>query len=252
MGLPPQHHLTGRALLLDLDGVLRLWSATPARRIETEHGEERIWIVNASPVLDGWGRPKGAILTFDDVTVKLRYDRTEDTAEPKGLTRLAPNTVCPIFYGIQCPVLDDFDTQSGLPPTNGTDSEGWGLTIVWDINDDWQFKSITAHRESDTRNNIDFDTTPAAIADTTTFYFDDQDSQEFQFIYTGPGKLNGVLGFYYFDGFAGGLVPFVFVGGAVTGTTDGDMGTESMAVFGDGSYAVNDKLTFNFGLRLPP
>ena len=129
------------------------------------------------------------------------------------------------------------------------------MVIEWDINDDWLFKSITAHRESDSRNNIDFDTTPAQIADTSTFYFDDQDSQEFQFIYTGGARFNGVLGFYYFDGFAGGNVPFVFINGSpflapLFGITDGDTDTESLAIFGDGSYAINDKLTFNFGLRV--
>jgi iron complex outermembrane receptor protein len=189
-------------------------------------------------------------LPAENVVVKLRLDRTEDDAEPKGYARLAPNPFCPLF-GITCdPLPGLFDTESGLDPANGTDSEGYSVTVEWDINDDWQFKSITAHRESDTKNNIDFDTTPAVIADTRTDYFDDQDSQELQFIYTGGERLNGVLGFYYFDGFAGGIVPFSFIGGAVTGITDGDTKTESLAVFGDGSYAINDRTTFNFGLRL--
>ncbi|MCP3960029.1 MAG: TonB-dependent receptor [bacterium] len=194
-------------------------------------------------------------LPSENVTVKLRYDQTEDNAEPKGLTRLEPNFWCPAFLGATCPPLpDNFDTEAGLDPANGTDSEGYSLVIEWNINDSWLFKSITAHRESDTRNNIDFDTTPAEIADTTTFYFDEQDSQEFQFVYTGGARLKGVLGLYYFDGFAGGLVPFVFLRGnpfinPLFGITDGDTDTESLAVFGDGSYAINDRLTFNFGLR---
>ena len=29
---------------------------------------ERAFLVNGSPVLDGWGKSKGAIITFDDVT----------------------------------------------------------------------------------------------------------------------------------------------------------------------------------------
>jgi diguanylate cyclase (GGDEF)-like protein/PAS domain S-box-containing protein len=36
--------------------------------IEVSSDEERIFVVNSSPVLDGWGRSKGAIVTFDDVT----------------------------------------------------------------------------------------------------------------------------------------------------------------------------------------
>jgi iron complex outermembrane receptor protein len=125
-------------------------------------------------------------LPSEDVTLRFSYDRTEDSAEPKGLTRLAANPLCPLFLIGTCePLPEIFDTEGGIDPANGTDSQGYSMVIEWDINDDWLFKSITAHRKSDSRNNIDFDTTPAVIADTTTFYFDEQDSQEFQFIYTG-------------------------------------------------------------------
>ncbi len=189
-------------------------------------------------------------LASDDVTVKFSYDRTEDDAEPKGLTRLAANPFCPLFLGAACPPnANIFDTQSGLEPLNGTDSEGYSMVVDWRINDAWQFKSITAHRESDSRNNIDFDTTPAPITDVSATYFDEQDSQELQFIYTGGERLNGVVGLYYFDGLAGGLVLNNFLN-LLFGSTNGTTGTESLAIFGDGSYALSDKLTFNFGLRL--
>ena len=36
--------------------------------IEPEAGERRVFVLNVAPVLDGWGKPKGAIATFDDVT----------------------------------------------------------------------------------------------------------------------------------------------------------------------------------------
>lgn len=187
-------------------------------------------------------------LPTDDVRVKFSFDMTEDRAQPKGLTRLAANPLCPLFLGVACPPTERFVTQSGLEPLNGTDSEGYSMVIEWDINDNWQFKSITAHRESDSQNNIDFDTTPAPITDVIATYFDEQDSQEFQFIYDGGERLNGVLGLYYFDGLAGGLVLNNFIG-AIFGSTNGDTQTTSYAIFGDGSYAINDRLTFNFGLR---
>jgi iron complex outermembrane receptor protein len=194
-------------------------------------------------------------LPTESVKVKFAFDRVEDDAEPRGYYRLAPNPLCPLFF-ITCEPLEGrFDTEGGIDPANGTDSEGYSMVVEWDINDDWLFKSITAHRESDTKNNIDFDTTPAIIADTKTDYYDDQDSQEFQFIYTGGDRLSGVLGLYYFDGFAGGLVPFAFIDGSpflnpLFGITEGETNTESFAIFGDGSYLINDRLTFNFGLRL--
>jgi iron complex outermembrane recepter protein len=189
-------------------------------------------------------------LASEDVTVKFRLDRTEDRAEPKGLTRLEANPFCLLFLGAACPPLPNrFDTQSGLAPLNSTDSEGYSLTIDWALNDHWQFKSITAYRESNSENNIDFDTTPARITDVIATYFDDQTSQEFQFLYDGGGAFTGVFGFYYFDGTAGGLVQNIFLN-SIFGTTEGTTETESIAVFGDGSYAINERLTFNFGLRV--
>jgi len=189
-------------------------------------------------------------LAADDVTVKFRLDRTEDRAEPKGLTRLEANPFCPLFLGAPCPPNDHlFDTQSGLAPLNGTDSEGYSMTIDWLVGDRWRFKSITAYRESDSENNIDFDTTPARITDVIATYSDEQTSQEFQFIYDGGGRLGGVVGLYYFDGEAGGLVQNIFLN-ALFGTTEGTTDTESIAVFGEGSYALSDRLSVTAGLRV--
>ncbi len=188
-------------------------------------------------------------LASGDVTVRFRFDRIEDDAEPKGLTRLEENPLCPIFLGASCPPLaNTFDTQSGLEPLNSTDSEGYSMTVDWQMNDSWRFKSITAYRESDSMNNIDFDTTPARITDVIATYSDEQTSQEFQFIYDGGGAFDGVFGLYYFDGTAGGLVKNIFVE-SVFGTTEGTTDTDSIALFGEGTYAVSDRLNFNFGLR---
>jgi diguanylate cyclase (GGDEF)-like protein/PAS domain S-box-containing protein len=43
-------------------------STGTALSIEREPGDVRILLLNVSPILDGWGKPKGAIATFDDVT----------------------------------------------------------------------------------------------------------------------------------------------------------------------------------------
>jgi iron complex outermembrane receptor protein len=189
-------------------------------------------------------------LPSETVTVKFSYDNTRDDSSPKGLTRLAANPLCVPFLGAACPPEQNiFDTRSGLAPLNGTDSEGYSMVVRWDVNDAWQFKSITAHRESDSENNIDFDTTPARIADVIATYFDEQDSQEFQFLYDAGGAFKGVFGLYYFDGRAGGLVKNIFVN-SIFGTTDGTTDVNSIAAFGDGSYAINDRLTLNAGLRV--
>ena len=188
-------------------------------------------------------------LPTEAVKLSLSYDRTEDDAQPKGLTRLQANPFCPLFLGTTCPPERNIhDTRSGLEPLNGTTSTGYAANLSWKLAEGWRFKSITAYRESDTQNNLDFDTTPAKIADAITTYFDNQTSEELQLIYDGESKLSGVLGAYYFHGKAGGLVRTVFLN-TVNSVTDGDMVTDSFALFGDGSYEINDRLTLDFGLR---
>lgn len=189
-------------------------------------------------------------LATDRVKVQLSADRTEDDAEPKGYQRLVANPLCPIFLGTTCaPLNDRYDTQSGLAPLNRTDSEGYALTVGWDLNPALQLKSITAYRESDSDNNIDFDTTPARIIDVVATYYDEQVSQELQLVYDGGGKIDGVVGVYYFDGEAGGLVKNIFIN-RIFGTTEGFTQTDSVALYGDGSYRFSDRLALNFGLRV--
>jgi iron complex outermembrane recepter protein len=187
-------------------------------------------------------------LVNDNWKVALSADYTQDDSAPKGYQRLRANNLCPLF-GITCAPNDSrWDTQSGLAPLNGTDSMGLSVVVSSALSSAWDFKSISAYRESDTENNIDFDTTAARIVDVATTYFDNQLSQEFQLIYDGGGKTTGVLGAYYFDGEAGGLVKNIFVN-AQFGTTNGRTLTNQLALFGDGSYAINDTWTLNGGLR---
>jgi len=187
-------------------------------------------------------------LVSDNVKVAFSADYTKDDAEPKGYQRLAANRLCPAF-GITCaPMESRWDTESGLVPLNGTEAKGGSIVISAGLNDAWDFKSISAYRESDSENNIDFDTTPARITDVQATYYDEQLSQEFQLLYDGGGKFAGVLGAYYFDGEAGGLVKNIFVN-ASFGTTSGKTLTDSIALFGDGSYELTDKWTLNGGLR---
>ncbi|MGB5661591.1 MAG: TonB-dependent receptor, partial [Thermoanaerobaculia bacterium] len=87
----------------------------------------------------------------DKVSLSFSYDHTDDTAQPKGLTRLENNPFCVLFLGAPCPPEDNiFDTRSGLDPKNGTTWQGGHLNVRWLINDNWLFRSITAYRESDT------------------------------------------------------------------------------------------------------
>lgn len=189
-------------------------------------------------------------IASDRVKVQFSADFTKDEAEPKGYQRLIANPLCPAFLsGATCaPNNDRFDTQSGLAPLNGTDSMGTAIVVSANLNDSWNFKSITAYRESDSENNIDFDTTPARIVDVMATYYDEQLTQEFQMVYDAGSKLSGVFGLYYFDGEAGGLVKNIFLN-RIFGTTSGKTLTDSIALFGDSSYQFSDRMRLNLGLR---
>jgi len=188
-------------------------------------------------------------LPTEDLSLQFNFDRTEDDAEPIGLTRLEANPFCPLFTGVACPPYPDlFDTESGIDPVNEVKGTGYSLTATWDISDSLEFKSITAYRETDSRNWIDFDTTPLAIADSEATYYDDQTTQEFQLVYTGNDAWNGVFGFYYFDGTAGGKVEAIFFTN-FPNTTEGHVDTTSYAVYADANVRLTEKLTLNLGLR---
>jgi len=185
----------------------------------------------------------------DDLSFKLAYDRSDDDANPRGYARLEANPNCLVFLGEPCePLPNNFDVEAGLEPLNGTEMEGTSLTVQWDLNDTYTVKSITAFRESDSENNIDFDTTPARITDVVATYFDEQFTQELQLLFDNGDNLQGIVGLFYLDGEAGGLVQNIFFD-ALFGTTDGDTNVRSIAAFGDLSYALSDRFTLSAGLR---
>jgi len=109
-------------------------------------------------------------LVTDSVKVALNADYTKDDAEPKGYQRLTANRLCPLF-GITCAPNDSrWDTNSGLTPLNGTEAMGGSVVVSAEVSGGWEFKSISAYRESDSENNIDFDTMPARIVDVSATY----------------------------------------------------------------------------------
>jgi iron complex outermembrane receptor protein len=188
-------------------------------------------------------------LPADNLSLQANFDRTKDDAEPLGWTRLESNPFCLVYGGYACdPFPNLFDVESGIDPVNDVESTGYSLTLTWDVSDELTFKSITARRETDTRNWIDFDTSPLAIADSEATYYDDQTTQEFQLVYNGTGRLSGVVGLYYFDGTAGGVVEAIFYTN-FPNTTTGHMDTKSYAIYADANVGLTDRLTLNLGLR---
>ncbi len=186
----------------------------------------------------------------EDWFIRLFGDYTEDDSSPRDGHRFLPGTSGE-------PVLPDkFDTRAGITtiPTsnaglvNSVDQGGLGLLVEWNLNDNWQLKSITSAREDNTDSLIDFDNLPADTFDAPVIYENEQFSQEFQANFTSD-RMAAVLGFFYLDANAFNAFDVVLGGAGVTAFTLGDYDTDAWAVYGDFVYDLNDQWSLSVGGR---
>jgi len=186
----------------------------------------------------------------DSLFMRFNYDKTLDDSNAKGGYRLLPSIVT------NAPVPDSvYDSYTSMPTENSVESEGYSLTAEYFINDFWSIKSITASRENYSKTNIDFDNTPERIFDVPAIYDDEQFTQEIQLNYDSE-NLTFVSGLYYFDGESCGHFDAILevLGKAIslpglTREVTGCNNSESTAIYAQGSYNVNDKLSFTLGAR---
>ncbi|WP_430390648.1 TonB-dependent receptor [Dyella sp. 20L07] len=185
---------------------------------------------------------------------QLTVDGLRDNSNPRGAKMLAVNKLDPTYQ----PLSSDFDTRSGMAQDNHTTLWGSALTLNWIVDQNWTLKSITAFRGSSTDTNIDFDTLPEKIADVTAVYKDHQFSQELQANYDNGGAVHGVFGLFYFDGTAKGSIHNIFLGSppystlglSQYGSTGGNIGTKSIAGYGDFTWDISPVWSLDVGVRL--
>lgn len=193
----------------------------------------------------------------DNFDAQIAFDSVSDDSKPRGAQMLAVNPYAPglLVSPKTQPLSSRYDVRSGMPDVNSTDLQGWSLTLNYRATDDWTFKYILADRKSDTDTYIDFDTLPEQITDVKAFYNDEQLSQELQANFDNGGKSRGVMGLYWFDGNAGGLVQNVFLKGVIPnfpglfGDTRGSVDTTSFAAYIDWTYDLSQKWSIDAGLR---
>jgi iron complex outermembrane receptor protein len=178
-----------------------------------------------------------------DLFIRIAADRTVDDSNPRQGYRYTPTSP----PGNEAPLASYYDTRADLYKVNGHDQQvinhGASLLVDYTISPLLSFKSITAHRGSDTFAPIDFDSTQAANWQAPTIYRDKQDSQEFQLTYTGE-RIQGVAGVFYMKANAFNEFDVIYnaSGGLALYTRD-DIDTKTYAAFADLSYTVSP--TFN-------
>jgi iron complex outermembrane receptor protein len=181
-----------------------------------------------------------------DFFARLSGDYTHDRSHARGGHRMIPGQ----FSG--APVLADvFDTQGGLN-TPRQDVKAWGGSLFMEAHPaDWlTFRSITAYRKDDSGSPIDFDALPSTDVDVPGIYKNTQFSQELQ-VLVDTDKFHGLVGLYYLDATA--LTQFdvrLFTTLAgLTGYTNADIRTDTIAGFADFTYDFTDKLSLSLGGR---
>ena len=198
-------------------------------------------------------------LPTEDILVRFSYDDTQDDSSPVAGYRPFPGAVsgAPVLndiYDSLAGAKDNIST-SGINGNNEVESEGWMVSLDWNLGDYWTFRSITADREDYTESVIDFDSLEVDDFDAPVIYDNDQFSQEFQLLFNGE-KMNLVTGFYYLDAEASNDFDVVLgqlgrsaYGSELTAYTGGSVETESWSVFADLTWNFTDKLSLAVGGR---
>ncbi|MBP7817477.1 MAG: TonB-dependent receptor [Phenylobacterium sp.] len=161
----------------------------------------------------------------------------------------------PVLYPVPLAIPEyNFSTTTtpGLP--NETRFEHWGASVTanYELSDTLSLKSITAYRNLDSDDYIDFDATALQLTDALVSVDQDQASEELQLAYNeGPWQVIG--GVYYLRenvkshqaAFANAYTaPFTFLR-----TVDDDLTTTSWAAYANASYALTEQLRLSAGVR---
>ncbi|MDB6060892.1 MAG: hypothetical protein JWM78_995 [Verrucomicrobiaceae bacterium] len=111
-------------------------------------------------------------------------------------------------------------------------------------------KSITAYRDSDTRNSSDIDGTPANLVGATGIFQQHQFSEELQLSGT-VDELDWIGGFFYFDegGHEVSVSQVLGVLGSPFNLSDASFRAKSTGIFGQLIYHLTDSLRATVGAR---
>ena len=197
----------------------------------------------------GAARVSAELAPSSDLFIRLAADYTKDKSQPKQGYRLTDGPA----PGNLPPLHGDYDTRANLYAVNGHEQEvttkGAALTIDYNITPETSIKSVTAHRSSKSYAPIDFDSLNTPLFEAPAIYSDKQDSQEFQFTYTGS-KWQGVAGVFYMKTNAFNEFDVLYnASGGLSLLTRDDIDSKTWAVYADASYSVSDSFNISLGGR---
>ena len=204
----------------------------------------------------------------DDVSARLTLDSTQDDSPPVAGYR--PRQEGSADGGRGQPIAGsnprhtyagaaDAMSTMGINGNNEVTSDGIHVNVDWNINDEWTLKSITATREDNTESVIDFDSLEVQDFDGQLKFDNETVSQEFRAIFTTDGiaaldGLTAVMGLYFLDHSAShdfdgiGMLDSTAMS-VQTAYLGGEVDTSLVALYGDVTIDVNERLSVSVGGR---
>lgn len=189
------------------------------------------------------GRASMEWLINEDWQLLWNADVTEDHSNVRGAQRLTDS----VLTG-EPPLNNPHDVRSNLSDSNHVRTSGAAATLIGQLTDAVQLRSITAYREGRTDTHIDFDTLAISAFDVPAWYDDDQFSEELR-INIDLERWHTVAGIYYLDSDACGSFDGVIGVANTVQTISGCIETRSAAMFGHTSFAITERLNISAGLR---
>ena len=200
----------------------------------------------------------------DSVDLLYAYDFTDadEKAVPRPATFVRESLIpfIPVLGDLKEFVVtdNDFDVFFNYPQVQKLDVEGHNLTANIEVTDNLSLVSISSYRESDNFAQGDSDGAPFGPERGWIRHSNQQSTYE---VFTQEVRLVGsalderleyVTGLYYLTeegDISVGNVSVNSANGFNTVATRGDFENEVWAVFGEGTYALTDKLDLTLGIR---
>lgn len=173
---------------------------------------------------------------------------------------LTPDVPNPVLGGFLDNDGDVFAGEFDDPGFNDLETEGYSATVTWAINDNLNLTSITDFSTTERTYIEDSDASPISLFNFFLTTDAEQLSQEIR-LDGGSDKLRWQAGLYYLDldiNDSNGAIsdPFIGGGGTTVAGSEGGLNNpytsdlESISIFGQIDYAINDKLSLVAGLRV--
>jgi len=201
------------------------------------------------------GRLSVEYTPIEQLSLRFSADKTNDESNSVCGSQSSPTSVINPGTGSAFDIGGDrYDSACGTTHEGNVENQGYSLTARYDATESLSLKYIFADREGETQQFIDFEATPLDAFDVPASYSDEQRSHEFQVNFTNE-MMALVGGVYYFEGNSAGAFDVVlnsdpfFDGSHLDLGVGGDVDTESLSFFINGSFYLTQSLTLTAGLR---